>query len=153
MARVIFNNALVMISTSTAAGTRDMSNRVTKVTLERDADEHDDTVMGLTARSTVIGLEKWNFSMGMIQSFSTEDQGENTDAILDTLYTSSKNGGKFLVSVRKHSTEARGPANPTYEGLCVLKGYNPLDGEIGDVLKTDVSFLGSGNLTRSVSSS
>lgn len=153
MGRIIFNNAFVLISTSTATGTRDMSNRVTKVTLERDADEHDDTVMGLTARSRVIGLESWQFNMGMIQSFSTEDQGENTDNILNELYRLSQSGGKFLVSVRKHSTELLGTANPTYSGLCVLKGYNPLDGEVGDLLKTDVTFLGSGNLSRSVTSS
>jgi len=150
---VIFNSAFVLLSTSTATGTRDMSNRVMKVTLSRDADEHDDTVMGLTAHSRVIGLESWEFSMSMLQSFTTGDGGENTDAILSTLYDVSKAGGKFLVAVRKHSTELLGPANPTWSGLAVLKNFNPLDGEVGDLLKTEVTFLGSGNLTRSVTSS
>ncbi len=149
----IFNNAYVLISTSTAIGTRDMSNRVTKVTLERDGDEHDDTVMGMSAHSRVIGLETWNFNMGMIQSFSTTDGGENTNTILKELYNTSKAGNKFLVTVRKHSTQLLGTANPTWSGLCVLKNYNPLDGEVGDLLKTDVSFLGSGNLSESVTSS
>lgn len=149
----IFNNAYVLISTSTATGTRDMSNRVTKVTLERDGDEHDDTVMGLTAHSRVIGLESWQFSMGMLQSFSTADGGENTNKVLRELYNTSKSGNKFLVSVRKHSTQLLGENNPTWSGLCVLKNYNPLDGEVGDLLKTEVSFLGSGNLSESVTSS
>lgn len=149
----IFNNAFVLISTSTSAGTRNMSNRVTKVTLERDGDEHDDTVMGMTAHSRVIGLESWQFNMGMIQSFSTADSGENTNSILRELYALSKSGGKFLVTVRKHATDLRGLGNPTWEGLCVLKNYNPLDGEVGDLMKTDVSFLGSGNLSESVTSS
>lgn len=149
----IFNNAYVLISTSTATGTRDMSNRVTKVTLERDGDEHDDTVMGLTAHSRVIGLESWQFSMGMLQSFSTTDGGENTNKVLRELYNTSKSGNKFLVSVRKHSTQLLGENNPTWSGLCVLKNYNPLDGEVGDLLKTEVSFLGSGNLSESVTSS
>lgn len=149
----IFNNAFVLISTSTSAGTRDMSNRVTKLTLERDGDEHDDTVMGMTAHSRVIGLESWQFNMSMIQSFSTGDAGENTNSILRELYTLSKSGGKFLVTVRKHSTQLMGPGNPTWEGLCVLKNYNPLDGEVGDLMKTDVNFLGSGNLSESVTSS
>lgn len=149
----IFNSAFVLVSTSTATGTRDLSNRVMKVTLSRDADEHDDTVMGLTAHSRVIGLESWEFSMGMLQSFSTADGGENTNSILRELYTLSKSGGKFLISVRKHSTELLGPGNPTWSGLCVMKNYNPLDGEVGDLLKTDVTFLGSGNLSESVTSS
>lgn len=149
----IFNSAFVLISTSTATGTRDMSSRVMKVSLTRDADEHDDTVMGLTAHSRVIGLESWEFSMGMLQSFSTVDGGENTNSILRELYTMSKAGRKFLVTVRKHSTELLGLGNPTWSGLCVLKNYNPLDGEVGDLLKTDVTFLGSGNLSESVTSS
>lgn len=149
----IFNSAYVLVSTSTGTGTRDLSNRVMKVTLSRDADEHDDTVMGLTAHSRVVGLESWEFSMGMLQSFSTTDGGENTNSILRELYTLSKAGGKFSVSVRKHSTQPLGVGNPTWSGLCVLKGYNPLDGEVGDLLKTDVTFLGSGNLSESVTSS
>lgn len=149
----ILNNALVIVSTSTAAGTRDLSNRCTKVTVERDGDEHDDTVMGMTAHSRVIGLETWNFNMGLIQSFSTTDGGENTNTVLRELYNLSKAGNKFLVSVRKHSTQLRGLGNPTWEGLCVLKNYNSLDGEVGDLLKTDVAFLGSGNLSESVTSS
>jgi hypothetical protein len=44
-------------------------------------------------------------------------------------------------------------ANPTWTGLCVLKNYNPLDGEVGDLMKTDVTLLGSGNLSESVTSS
>ncbi len=152
MGSEIFNNAYILISTSTATGSRDMSSRVTKVTLERDGDEHDDTVMGMTAHSRVIGLESWQFQMGMIQSFSSAD-GENTNSLLRELYTTSKAGNKFLVTVRKHSTQLLGLANPTWSGLCVLKNYNPLDGEVGDLMKTDVTFLGSGNLSESVTSS
>lgn len=149
----ILNNAFVLLSTSTSTGLRDMSSRTMKVTLERDGDEHDDTVMGMTAHSRVIGLESWQFSMSMLQSFSTADSGENTNTVLRELYNLSKAGNKFLVRVRKHSTELLGLGNPTWSGLCVLKGYNPIDGEVGDLLKTDVTFLGSGNLSESVTSS
>lgn len=149
----IFNSAFVNVSTSTATGTRDISNRVMKLTLERDADEHDDTVMGMTAHSRVIGLESWQFSLGMLQSFSTADAGENTNTLLSTLYSYCKSGNKFLVEVRKHSTQLKGLNNPTWSGLCVLKNYNPIDGEVGDLMKTDVTFLGSGNLSESVTSS
>jgi hypothetical protein len=149
----ILNNSYVNISTSTAAGSWDMSGRTMKLTLERDADEHDDTVMGMTAHSRVIGLESWQFNMGMLQSFSSADGLPNTNTLLSALYATSKAGNKFLVEVRKHSTQLKGIANPTWSGLCVLKNYNPLDGEVGDLLKTDVTFLGSGNLSESVTSS
>lgn len=149
----ILNNSYVNISTSTAAGSWDMSGRTMKLTLERDADEHDDTVMGMTAHSRVVGLESWQFNMGMLQSFSSADGLPNTNTLLRELYATSKAGNKFLVEVRKHSTQLKGLANPTWTGLCVLKNYNPLDGEVGDLMKTDVTFLGSGNLSESVTSS
>lgn len=149
----IFNSAYVLISTSTATGTRDMVNRVMKVELERDADEHDDTVMGLTAHSRVIGLEKWQFNMSLLQSFSTTDAGENTNTILKEIYNTCKSGNKVLLTVRKHSTQTLGPNNPTWSGLVVLKNYKPLSGEVGNLLKTDVTFLGAGNLSESVTSS
>ena len=121
-----------------------------KVELPRDADEHDDTVMGLTAHSRVIGLEKWSFKMTMLQSFTTGDGGENTNSILATMYTRSKSGLKNMISVQAFGgTSTVSTSNPIWSGLVVLKNYSPIVGGVGDLLKTDVEFLGSGNLTES----
>jgi len=147
---VIYTNAKVLLSTSTAVGTRDMSNRVMKLELPRDADEHDDTVMGLTAHSRVIGLEKWSFKMTMLQAFTTGDGGENTNSILATTFTRSQAGLKSMISVSAFGgTSTVSASNPTWSGLVVLKNYSPILGGVGDLLKTDVEFLGSGNLTES----
>lgn len=145
---VIYTNAKVLLSTSTALGTRDLSNRVMKLDLPRDADEHDDTVMGLTAHSRVIGLEKWSFKMTMLQSFTTADGGENTNSILATIFTRSQAGLKSFMQVQAFGgTSTVSVSNPTWSGLVVLKNYSPILGGVGDLLKTDVEFLGSGNLT------
>lgn len=147
---VIYTNAKVLLSTSTAVGTRDFSNRVMKLELPRDADEHDDTVMGLTAHSRVIGLEKWSFKMTMLQAFTTGDGGENTNSILATTFTRSQSGLKSMISVSAFGgTSTVSASNPTWSGLVVLKNYSPILGGVGDLLKTDVEFLGSGNLTES----
>ena len=149
----IFTNAKVLVSTSTAIGTRDLSNRTMKLELSRDRDDHDDTVMGNTAHTYIMGLEKWSFKTDMIQSFSTVDGGENTDALFDTLINLPAASQKFLVSVQKDATLAKGVANPTYSGLCVFKGFSPISGGVGDLLKSSVEFTGSSNLSRSVTSS
>ena len=149
----IFTNALVLVSTSTALGTRNISNRVMKLELTRKKDDHDDTVMGELAHTYIMGLEKWSFKTDMIQSFSTADGGENTDSLLNTLFDLPSGSQKFLVSVRKSSTGVLGPANPTYSGLCVLEGFSPLNGAVGDLLKSTVEFRGSSTLSRSVTSS
>ena len=57
------------------------------------------------------------------------------------------------MSVRCFNARAKGVGNPTFSGLVVLKGYSPIQGGVGDLLKTDVEFLGSGNLSESVTSS
>ena len=145
---VIYTNAKVLLSTSTAVGTRDFSNRVMKLELPRDADEHDDTVMGLTAHSRVIGLEKWSFKMTLLQAFTTVDGGENTNTILASTFTRSQAGLKSMMTVSAFGgTSTVSASNPTWSGLVVLKNYSPILGGVGDLLKTDVEFLGSGNLT------
>lgn len=146
----IFNNAGVWLSTSTSTGTRNVSNRVMKCTLKRDADEHDDTVMGLTAHSRVMGLESWEFQLEMLNAFSTGDGGENVNTLLSTIYTRSKSGLKSMIVVAKDSTSTASGL-PTFSGLCVLKNYNPVDGAVGDLLKTSVTFMGAGNLTEAIS--
>lgn len=149
----IFTDAYVIVSTSTAAGTRDLSNRTMKVELTRSKDDHDDTTMGNTAHTFIMGLEKWSFKCDMIQSFSTADGGEHTDSLFDTLMNLPAASQKFLVSVRKTNAAVKGVANPTYSGLCVFKGFSPLSGGVGDLLKSSVEFTGSSNLSRSVTSS
>ena len=150
----IFTNASVIISTSTAVGSNDLSNRVMKLVLTREGDEHDDTVMGLTAHSRIIGLEKWSFKTDMIQSFSTSDGGLNTNQLLNTLYSLRTSlNQKFMVTVRKDATAIRSTSNPEWSGLCVLKGYDPINGGVGDLLKSSVEFLGSGNLSQVTTSS
>jgi hypothetical protein len=96
--------------------------------------------MGLTAHSRVIGLEKWSFKMTMLQSFSTADGGENTNSLLSTWYTMSKAGSKFMCTVSVFGgTSTVSVNNPTYSGLVVLKNYSPIQGGVGDLLKTDVA--------------
>ena len=149
----VFTNAQILVSTSTALGTRDLSNRTMKIELSRQKDDHDDTVMGNTAHTYIMGLEKWSFKTDMIQSFSTSDGGENTNNILDTLFNLPSNSQKFLVTVRKTLGTARGPSNPEWNGLCVLAGFSPITGGVGDLLKSSVEFKGSSNLTLVTSSS
>lgn len=154
MQSVIMTNAKVLVSTSTSTGSfHDISNRVMKINLTRTKDDHDDTTMGNTAHTYVMGLEKWSFNTDMIQSFSTADGGENTNLLLGNLFSLPQNAQKFLVAVTENSTGTLGVGNPTWSGLCVLKGYSPINGGVGDLLKSSVEFTGSSNLSESVTSS
>jgi hypothetical protein len=88
--------------------------------------------------------------MTMLQAFTTGDGGENTNSILATTFTRSQSGLKSMISVSAFGgTSTVSASNPTWSGLVVLKNYSPILGGVGDLLKTDVEFLGSGNLTES----
>ena len=154
MQSVLMISPTVLVSTSTSTSAfHDISNRVMKIDLTRTKDDHDDTVMGSTAHTYITGLEKWAFKTEMIQSFSTADGGENTNTLLQNLFTMPSNAQKFLMAVTYSSTALLGVGNPTWSGLCVLKGYSPLTGAVGDLLKSSVEFTGSSILNQSVTSS
>lgn len=153
---VIFKNASVIISTSTADGANDISASVTKVTLDRSYDMHENTHMGQQAKSRIAGLEDWSVTIDVLQSFSTGqasvESQKNIDKLLSTLVDITSTGKSFMVHLRPENA-ARSSDNPEYKGLVVLESYAPMDGEVGDLLKMTIPLKSADSLTRSVSTS
>lgn len=151
----IFRNARVRVSTSTGEDdARDVSASVTKVTASRDFDLVDLTTLTKTSRFSIKGHESWMFDVGLLQAFSTEsgfESGERIDSLLDTLASITAAGNSFRVAVMPNRSLPRSETNPEYSGLCVLEEYDPLNGEVGDLLKVEPSFVGVGELTRDTS--
>ena len=152
MASTIFTNAKLVVSTSTSAGTRDISNRLMEVELSEEFEEHDDTTMGLTSRSRAIGLGTWSINCTVLQAFATADGGENIDQLVNTWRDISSTGNKFLVELRKANAD-RDNTNPEYSGLVVMRTRQPLRGAVGDLLTQDIEFLSAGDLTRTTATS
>lgn len=153
----IFKNPRILISTSTAAGANDISASVTKAKLESKYDMHDNTRMGLNSHSRIAGLEDWSMEFDVLQAFSTSDSLTesvlNIDRLLATLKEVTSTGKSFLCNVRMKNGVARSSDNPEYEGLVVLETHQPFDAEVGDLLKTSISLLSAGDLSRYTSSS
>lgn len=153
---MIFNNAKVILSTSTSDGANDISASVTKVTLERKYDLHENTHMGQTAKSRIAGLEEWTMSIDVLQSFSTGQAATesqlNIDKLLATLVDICTTGKSFMVHLRPVNTE-RSSDNPEYKGLAVLESYSPVDGEVGDLLKMTIPLQSADSLQRIATSS
>jgi hypothetical protein len=155
----IFNNALVKVATSTGPGAApieastayyDISNQVTRVRLNREFEEHDDTVMSNTARSRVPGLETWAFELDVLQGFSIATCGASVFGGVDELFDTILAGkAKIWVSVRT-CNGARSTSNPEYNGPARLFTHTVYDGEVGDLLKTNPQFRSAGNLVRTV---
>jgi len=153
---MIFNNAKVILSTSTSEGANDISASVTKVTLERKYDLHENTRMGQSAKSRIAGLEDWSASIDLLQTFSTgQGSGESglaIDRLLATLIDITTTGKNFLIQIRPVNGN-RSSDNPEYRGLVVIESYSPMDGEVGDLLKMTIPLQSADNLNRMVSSS
>ncbi len=149
---IILTNALIAVGTGTASADRDISNRTRTISWAEEFDEHDVTTMGSTTRVRAIGLGEASIDVEVMQSYTTTDDGENIDSLVDTLRDLSATGQKFLVRVRK-TNAGRSTTNPEYSMLAVMSKRSIFDGEIGDVLMNPITFLSAGDVSRVVTSS
>jgi hypothetical protein len=148
---MIFTNGYVALTTST----QDISGLVTRLRLNRTFDEHDDTRMGLTDHSRVPGLGSWSFDIEAIQTFESTGSAfysTGLETSLDAILALKVGASAFTVAARPVNA-ARSSDNPEYRGSVRLFEYSPLDGQVGDLLKTPVRLLSAGSLTRITSSS
>ena len=149
---IILTNAGIWVGTGSASADRDISNRTTSIAWNNEFDEHDVTVMGSTFRVRAIGLGESNLDVEVMQSYTTTDGGENIDSILETLKDLSATGKPFLVRMRK-TNAGRSTTNPEYSMLAVMSKQTIFDGDIGDVLKSSITFLSASDVTRVTTSS
>lgn len=117
-----------------------LSTLVRKITLKPSADAQESTAMGATYRARLGGLKDWNLEVEFNQDFAAA----LVDATLWPLL-----GTVTAVKVRP-TTGTITATNPEYQGNAVLVDYSPLDGSVGDLAVTKVSFSGAGTLTRAI---
>lgn len=154
-APVIFTGAQVFVgtsssvfATSTAAPLAiDISTRVRSVRLSYTADEHDDTVMGLTSHSRVQGLFSWDVELECLQDF---DSGGTPNSIDELFFDLLDNKVKFNVCVRPVAG-VRSSDNPEYQGPVRVRSHDPVTGAVGDLLTTRIPLMSAGNLSRKTS--
>lgn len=132
MASFAFTDASVVINSV------DLSDHVRSVTLNVEAEDLEDTAMGDTFRSRIGGLKDWSIDLEFNQDFAASEIDATIFPILGTVVT---------VTV-KPTSSAVGATNPSYSGSVLISEYNPLDGSVGDLATTSVSWPGAGTLTR-----
>lgn len=132
MASFAFTDASVVINAV------DLSDHVRSVTLNVEAEDLEDTAMGDTYRSRIGGLKDWSIDLEFNQDFAASEIDATIFPILGTVVT---------VTV-KPTSAAVGATNPSYSGSVLISEYNPLDGSVGDLATTSVSWPGAGTLTR-----
>lgn len=134
MASFAFIDARVEINAVVMAGF------VRSVTLNVEAEDLEDTAFGDTFRSRLGGLKDWSVDIEFNQDFA----GSAVDVTLFPLL-----GTVVAVKIRP-TTAAIAATNPEYSGNVLVSEYSPLDGSVGDLATTSVSWPGAGALSRAV---
>lgn len=115
-----------------------LSASAKSVTVKVEADELEDTAFGDTYRSRIGGLKDWSVDIEFNQDFAAS----NVDATIWPLL-----GTATTVKARPTSS-AISATNPEYSGSALVAEYSPLDGSVGDLATTSVSWPGAGTLSR-----
>jgi hypothetical protein len=130
MADFVLKNAYVYINAV------DLSDHVRELTFEVTPDVLDNTCMGDTAHSNIIGLIDSSFSVKFVQDFASG----KIDATLAPLALA----GTAHAVVLRADTGAKSATNPEYGFTAVIESYPFLSGAVGDLAEVTVSWKLSG---------
>jgi hypothetical protein len=136
MATLIYKNAYVMINSV------DLSGYVKSVTLNYEAEQQDDTVMGDDTRSNKPGLLNWSVDIEFVQDYVAL----KVDATLFPLV-----GADAFAIVLKPNGSVTAVTNPKFTGNAVLENYQPMGGTVGDLLMAPITLRPAGTLSRATS--
>lgn len=115
-----------------------LSDWITSVTLSIEVDDQEDTAMGDTYRSKVGGLKEWTLDIDFNADFAASAVDETVWPLIGTV---------VAVTV-KPTSGTTSATNPQYSGNVLVTEYSPIDGDVGDLATTSVSWPGSGTLSR-----
>lgn len=126
--------SFVLTDASIVINSVNMSSFCTSVTVNVEVDEQEDTAFGDTWRSRIGGLK--DFSLDL--EFNSDFAASAVDATIWPLI------GTTTTVVLKATSAAVSATNPTFTGTVLVTEYSPLDGSVGDLSTTSVSWPGAG---------
>jgi hypothetical protein len=136
MAKQILLDPVIVFAGST------VTTSCASVTITVEADDVETTAFGGSGwRTRVGGLKGGTVDFEFHQDFAAG----SIDSLIWPLL-----GGTAAVKVRPGGTAAIGTTNPSYEFDVLVNSYNPVDGAVGDLSTTSVSFPITGVVTRNV---
>jgi hypothetical protein len=136
MAQLVFTNGFVSVNGV------DLSDHVTNVTIDIQSDEVDITAMsGEGWKTNTGGLKSWSAQFTFQQDFAA---GKVDATIWPLLGTSTE---VVLKPVNGGTTST----NPEYSGNVLVNAYSPIANGVGELATVQVTWPGSGALSRATS--
>ncbi len=121
----------------------DLSDHVAQVDLATSMAELDTTAMGDNWKNVIGGLREFAMGVTFQQDFAASE-------VDDTLWTA-YNDDDGVTAVVKPTSGAVSATNPSFTGTVLVNDYKPVAGSVGDLAMVNVSWPGSGQLTRATS--
>jgi len=129
---------LVLTDVSVTIATVDLSDHVGSVTLTTSVDEVETTAFGSTARTRVGGLKDNSVSLEFHQNFAATE----VEATIYPLI------GSTATVVIKPTSGSASSTNPSFTFTALISEWSSLDGAIGDLATTSVTWPISGTITK-----
>ena len=108
----------------------DMSGFCTSATLSIEVADEEDTAFGDAYRSRVAGLKDFTVDLNFNSDFAASAVDQTIWPLLGTATT---------IKLRP-TASAISATNPEYSGSVLVTEYSPLDGDVGDLATTSVSW-------------
>lgn len=115
-----------------------LSSFLTSVTLNVEVEELEDTAMGDVWRSRLAGLKDYTLDA----EFNSDFAASAVDVTLWNIF------GTVVPFTIKATSAANSTTNPQYTGSLLISQLTPIDGSVGDLTKTSVTWPGAAALTR-----
>lgn len=114
----------------------DLSDHVTAVTINRQFDELNQTVMGLYGHSAFKGLESSSVTIDFLNDTATSK-------VLQTLQAT---WGTAVSVIIKQNQAAVSTTNPSYTMTCLINGTTDVNGAVGDLGTQSVTWNVNGTI-------
>lgn len=111
----------------------DLSSKVRSITVTRNHEDLDATGMGSTARTHYPGLRDDSMEVEFFQDFAAASVEATIGAALGN--------GTGFTTVAKRDSGAVAVTNPSYTGTLFPLTHTPINGTVGDMHMTNVTFV------------
>lgn len=134
MATHVLKNAYCMMNLV------NLSAWVNSISINLEQPTVDDTNMGDDSLAFLCGLKNATFTINWSQDYTAATVDPGMWAIYD--------GGVAVAFIIKPNGATTAVLNPKYTGSCILTGYIPIDGTVGDKAMAPCTFQVTGDIAR-----
>ena len=120
----------------------DLSDHLQEFSIDLEKEVKDTTCFGSNSKTKTLGLADSKIPATFLQDF----EAAKTDATLWAMF----NGGTVATITGKATSAATSATNPLYSVSAILPQYSPIKGKIGDLATVQVTFEGTGDVTRAI---